>query len=608
MALGRAFIEVHADLRPFKKQLAKDVADIVKETQKAVEKAVKEATESGGDGGGGKGSGGKGAARPKIKPQIDTTDADRQSRGFFGRLAGYAGKAFDKTMDGFAFAIKNSDSVETGAIALAAIVATVASPLIAAAIGGAITAGIGLAGIGAGVALAFQDARIQSAANAMWERFTGQAERSARFFVQPVLRAIDVISGAFDRFAPRIDRIFAAIAPYVDDLAHGISGFLDALGPGLEAAFGNAGPLLQVVAEFLPIIGDAFGQFLELVSSSPGVIAGLVGAFQIAADLLIYTGEAIKFLSDRFADFVYFLDSLPDAIVPDGIQQDVDEMIAAMERSEEPSAKFGQGLFKIKTEGAGAAKSATDLTASLNTFFGTALTAMDVAIRFEESLDGVTASFKENGRNIDINTAKGRANVSAVNDTIKAAIAARDAKIKETGSVVAGNSVYSTYISRLRATLTAAGLTEGQINDLIGAYDDIPPGVSTDVSAPGLSSALSQAEALQRLLSSINSQSVRIRQAGRNGSSGGVGGYAEGGVVRREELAWHAEGNKPEAIVPLTNPRRAAEVMNEAGLTGFGGGTITVQLIMDGKVIEEKVVQVNQAQARQIQNQPRRVL
>lgn len=611
MALGRAFIEVHADLKPFKKSMGTEVGRVIKETQKAVDKAVSESVDKAvGGKGGGKGR----VIRPKIKPDLDTRDADRRSRGFFGRLVDYSKKTWKSVSDGFAYAIENGGEVRTAAIAIGVIVATIASPLVAAAIAGAITAGIGLAGIGAGIALAFQDERIKASAQQMWDGVMKRLTNASAVFLKPLERGLDLLFAGVDRFVSRLENSFSALAPYVDDLGSGLAGFLDALGPGLEAAFSNSGPFIQIVAEYLPVIGDAIGYMFQKFSESEGARAGLVAFFQMLADAIIYTTDIITFLSDAFAKFVRFIyplllagEALGKINVPDGFLADLGEMIDGMDLAKQSSEGAARGILTFGNNAAGA-KTQTDLlTQSLNVFFQAALNNTDAAINFESSLDGVVSSLKENGKNLDINTAKGRANVSAVNNTIKAAIAARDAKIKETGSVADGNAVYSTYIDRLIGVLRKAGLTEGQINDLIGAYKDLPPSVSTEVSAPGLAGTLSQAQRLNAELAQINRERRAAIQSKKNPNGNGVGGLAEGGVVRREQLTWIGEGNKPEAVIPLTNPKRAAEVMNEAGLGGMGG-TVVVQLVMDGKVIEEKVVQVNQAQARKIQQQPRRVI
>jgi TP901 family phage tail tape measure protein len=68
-------------------------------------------------------------------------------------------------------------------------------------------------------------------------------------------------------------------------------------------------------------------------------------------------------------------------------------------------------------------------------------------------------------------------------------------------------------------------------------------------------------------------------------------GYAAGGIVTRPEFALVGEAG-PEAIIPLTRPQRAAEIMREAGLLddagsggstrGMAGGTRIVNVYIDG--------------------------
>ena len=59
-----------------------------------------------------------------------------------------------------------------------------------------------------------------------------------------------------------------------------------------------------------------------------------------------------------------------------------------------------------------------------------------------------------------------------------------------------------------------------------------------------------------------------------------IGTWAQGGIVNGPQLGMVGEAG-PEAIIPLTNPRRAAEVMAEAGLLG-AGGNINVNVIVPG--------------------------
>ena len=598
MALGKAFIEVHADLSPFKKDMGKKVARLVRDTQAAIDKAVKEALDKSDSTSGGR------TISPKIKPKLDPSDVERDS----GKVQRSLTKAFRTSVSNFATSF--SELVSSGSFynaLTAGLVASIiiASPLIGAALAGAISLGIGLAGIGAGIALAFRDSRIRQAASGLGDYILDALSKASGVFITPILKGVEKLEGAFNRFLPRLERSFQALAPYIDTVVDGITGFVDAIGPGLEAALSGSGPYLQILGEWLPIIGEELGILFQTISENQGSRAGLVGFFQLLSSSIILAGTLLNELADTFRIFVLALASIPTALLPKEWEEDISELVVAMANVPPATSSASGQLLSFGTTAAAASQKAKDLTASLNEFFGAELAAMDANIAFEASLDNITEALKGASDNININTAEGRENVSAVNESIKAAIRNRDAIIKQTGSVAEGNRAYSTHIERLRGVLRNAGLTKTEIERLIGAYDNIPPSVSTAVSAPGLGATLSRAQELARTLSAIRSQQIKISQAGTGGS--GVGGYAEGGVVRQEQLAWVGEGNKPEAIIPLSNPGRAAAVMEEAGLLGMGQ-TITVQLILDGKVIDERIVSANQSTARSFGRQPRTLI
>lgn len=603
MALGKAFIEVHADLSPFKKDLGGKVAAMVKDTQAAIDKAVREAVEKG-SAAGDKSGGGK-VITPKIKPSFDTTDVDKGS----GRISQMLTNAFTKSVGNFGASfteLVSSGQLYNNLTAGLVIGLAAVSPLIAASIAGAISLGIGLAGIGAGIALAFRDSRIKQAATALGDQVMEGLSRVSGVFLVPVMRAIEKLGLSFNNFLPRIERSFAALAPYVDSVVNGVTGFVDAIGPGLEAALSNSGPFLAILAQQLPVIGDALGYFFEEITSNQGAQAGLVGFFHLMADAIIVTTNVLTFLSDIFRAFVLVLAAIPTALIPKEWELDIQELVAGLTATSNATNSATGQMLSFGQTSASASQQTKDLTRSLNDFFAAELAATNANIAFEAGIDAVAAAFKGAKDNIDITTQKGRENVTLVNQSIDAAIRNRDAIIKQTGSVKAGNDAYNTQISKLRGVLSAAGLTKAQIEKLIGAYDNIPPEVTTKVAVPGLAAALNTAQELARTLSSIRSQQIQTRRAGSGGA--GVGGYADGGVVRQEQLAWVGEGNRAEAIIPLTNPGRAAQVMAEAGLTGLGGGTITVQLILDGKVIDERIVRTNQSTARTLGQQPRTLI
>jgi hypothetical protein len=71
--------------------------------------------------------------------------------------------------------------------------------------------------------------------------------------------------------------------------------------------------------------------------------------------------------------------------------------------------------------------------------------------------------------------------------------------------------------------------------------------------------------------------------------------YAEGGITTRPVIAGEAG---PEAVVPLTKPNRAAEVLAKAGLLGGGGGPTFQDCTFIGSAPEDWLRKLNRANSR----------
>jgi SLT domain-containing protein len=123
--------------------------------------------------------------------------------------------------------------------------------------------------------------------------------------------------------------------------------------------------------------------------------------------------------------------------------------------------------------------------------------------------------------------------------------------------------------------------------------------LTTNVTAPGLPGVLTQMQALARARrEAARDVLINVRASG----SGAIGGRAEGGVITKPEISWIGEAG-PEAVIPLTDPARAQQVMAEAGLVQ----PMTINIIVDGQVVERRVVRANENQARQITSNPRSI-
>lgn len=553
MALGRAYIEIHADTKPFRKDLDEGVKNTLRNSTQGIGKAA--------------------------------TQGITQGLKTFRFIPG--------TFQGLLI---------TG---LAGVIVAMA-PAIAQALQAMLTAAVGLAGIGAGIALAISSSpEIQEAGKALGARILNGLQSAAASFTSPLLASINLLERRFNHILPSIEEGFRSLAPHVSTLAQGIADFVSNLLPGVLAAFDRGGPVIDEFAQQLSELGTVLSDVLDQLSEDPEQsIEGLRLTFTaLEYTLKALTGQ-ILLLSDAwsvYTDALYKVTGVAQFFGPWGaiVHEQLKNIKEETNTLTPVTDAYGNALLK-QGEGANyAAVQGNALVETLREVWNVQLGLSNASIAAEAAIDRVTESFKENGKTIDTNTAKGRENVSMVNDFIAAAIREHDAAIAAGAGVQETNKAYQARIRELEATLRKAGLTEAQITELVGAYRKVPDSLTTNVQAPGLPGVLTQMQALARARrEAARDVLINVRATG----DGTIGGRAEGGVVTKPEISWIGEAG-PEAVIPLTDPARAQQVMAEAGLVS----PMTINIIVDGEIIERRVVRANQGQARQINSQPRNI-
>ena len=553
MALGRAVIEIHADTRPFRK---------------GVEDGV------------------KGAFKGAV-PAIGQAATNSFTEGL---------KRFRFVPGTFQGILITGLSVAIAALA----------PAIATILQATFTAAVGLAGIGAAIALAISSStELQQAGKALGQQMLLGLQQATQSLIPNIRRAMAELGDAFNDVIPQISEGFRSFGPSIEALAVGIGDFVRNIMPGLIQAFKNSGPAIEQLAVSLGDFGTTLGEVLRLLSEDGETnVEGIRLLFEALTFALYGTVFAIKTLSAAWQLYTSVLETVVGAL------KYVSTWGIYAEKILDKTHGTTGRLRKINQDNAGATRDMGNafssaaiqgqgLIETVRELYGIELNVTDAAIRVEEQMDRVTETFKENSNTLAINSEEGRENVSVVNQVIRAALAEHEAQIAAGAGVDQANAAYRRRIEELRKTLRQAGLTEKQINSLIGAYSEVPDGVSTKVTAPGLPGILSQAQALHRTLQAIHSQRIRVRMAADGTAPGGL---AEGGVVTSPTLSWVGEAGA-EAVVPLTNPARAQQVMAEAGL----GGTTVVYLVVDGEIIDRKVARSNSNEARRVTLKPRMV-
>lgn len=191
-----------------------------------------------------------------------------------------------------------------GAAIGAAIVTAIilATPVIGSAIAAAVTIGLGAGVIGLGAYILKDDKQIKKAAEKLAKTTSTIFEKAAQPLKKPFIKALGFIESEFKKLEGPLHDLFAAAAPLVQPLAEGLMGALKNALPGITQALINAKPVFDTLAETMPIIGMAFGQFFADISKNgPELQLFLSDAMLMVAGLILYLGEFIGWLAKAYA-------------------------------------------------------------------------------------------------------------------------------------------------------------------------------------------------------------------------------------------------------------------------------------------------------------------
>jgi hypothetical protein len=368
-----------------------------------------------------------------------------------------------------------------------------------AAIAGLLTAAIGGGVLAAGVALAVKASeQVKAAFKGVFSEVGADAIRFAKVFEGPLLKTASIFRDAWRGIAPDVKDMFAGLADAVEPLAEGIAGFVRGAMPGFKAAVAASVPLLREFARMLPDLGRAFGDMVRKIAESDGAMKGLRFVVALLLSGFSFLGTAITFLSNQFDDLtrrseavLNFLAKIPlVGRLFEGLAKSVADFNDPAERVNRnlqavggSSAVASSGLNGMKTSAQLATDEMRKLSDQMFSVIDAQLALDQANTQFNAGLMRVTESFKENGKSIDDMTAKGNANVQTVQAQIGMARQAYDAAIRMAGgenasaeAIAAANGKYNEQIAQLEGVLRKLGLTQTQIDALIGKYRAIPPG------------------------------------------------------------------------------------------------------------------------------------
>lgn len=159
----------------------------------------------------------------------------------------------------------------------------------------------------------------------------------------------------------------------------------------------------------------------------------------------------------------------------------VDKVASAL--AGQTSAAYGtKGSFDAL--GGAASDAATELDAfktKMDSLLGVHLDARAAEVQFEESIDNLTQSLKDNGLTFDITNEKGRANETQLINSTEAALEHARAVGEETNDVGMANLVLAGHINQLAGSAEAAGMSKEATLLYLEQLYKIPPDVASNI-------------------------------------------------------------------------------------------------------------------------------
>lgn len=591
MALGQAFVEVHADLTPFRRNLQRDLKRITDDFEKQLTQSLgaamkKAAAQTGQQIGNQLGSGVSQGMRKHL--------GDKNA-GIFVSITSALASALDDGVSALPMEVKAA--LVTGILA--------ASPLVAGALSVAISGAVALGVAGLGIALGSQFTRVQTAWTGFVSRLRMQLVTSASAFEQVLVNVFALVEARFTRLDPLLERLFSTSASFVEPFVNNLLSALENFLFHLDRALGGTGGLLDEAGRGLENLATAAGIALEILASTGEdgkkafrdlifIVSGLVVGFSLLVAVLTKVHGLIRGTAQVVASLPVFLQILFPLLAALG------HLANASDRNSNANRAWihtntdlldsqGQVIAKTKEE----EQAVKALRDAINDAANAALDAILSNVAYEESIDELAKSLKENGKNINIDTENGRENVRAFAKAIQDLRKDLIDRVA-TGELTTQQALeqYSREIERIEALGNAAGITDQQFYDLygsaiaLGELEIAPETAGIDV----------MTASVEELILAARIAIESLKALGAVAASGAVAGarrgLAHGGVAYYPETVDIAEEG-PEVVIPLTKPARAAQLMRQTGLDKMGGGGETQVLVfIDGQEIEGRMVRV----------------
>lgn len=578
MALGEAFVNVHADLKPFAKDLEKGIKAILRAAEQQIRKdpalgrALAENLRGGLKGG--------------ISSGIEDGTDEGAKKGTKKALTGF--RKFFAILGDFADdGLSALPSEVKAALVLGVVSAGVAiAPLLAGVISASITAGAGLAITGIGIALAARFRVVQDQFTALGRELLDRFTNASRFFIGPLLDAGAAISTTFADLGDQIDRIFGQAALAVKPLTTALTGFVQELLPGIQVAVEKARPLIEVLAVALPQLGaDLATTFAILADGSSKSAVALGDIISAIGTLLIFTAGLIRLLSD-----LYYWLRVVAAVMSHDTTAAIILLTEEERRAAQASGQLTDAQAPLDTALGRTAAEAEAARLAISDLVTEQLRGVNATLDYEQAIDDLQKSIKNGNRDFRETEENGRRNLRLVEAAITGATRQRDADIaRALQSGQSTDQIEANYLREISALEKVIGKDVKQqdaLKDLFRVAREGPKQVDVTVTTPGLPGATERVlnfnGALRKAVASLLAAGVAAAKAPNFAAGigslvgGGTRRYAQGGIATKPTSAVIAEAGYSEAVIPdpRVKPARAMHLADQFGLTSLIADTM----------------------------------
>jgi hypothetical protein len=578
--LGEAFIEVRSDLSPFIKNLDREVKAAAERMESQFQESMsrgmanfsgKDSEKLGEDLGDGVGRGMRKKLGDKDKPLYIT-------------IAAALGSALDDGLSALPTEVKAG--IVGGAL--------LAMPFLSAAIAGATTAALGAGLAGLGTLLAFQYTEVEEAGFKLADKLRMELVGAAEPFVNVLRSSFQFLENRIEGLRPRLDRIFSTASTFVGPLIEGLADAFDFITESFDNIGDGMKPFVKELANGFAILGIAIGDSLEILASTgEDGVEGLRDLFYAAAQLIGGFARLLQILTWVYGRLRDIADVVPILVGPLSIIFEAsDQAATGVDQYGNATEGLTEKILGTISATDRETKSLKEAAQAMDKARDSAFGLIDATLNYEESIDDLSETLKENGRTFTIETEKGRENIRAVGDAIKAAQADAEKRFQE-GKLTAeqANALYQAEVTEILKIAKAHGITEQAVR---GVYDEalklvaLPPPDVGWLNQIAASANLTTA-ALQRALNE-----ARKLNSGTGGGKGhgGFTEFADGGIVDTPTLGIFGEAGA-EAIIPLTRPARAAELMRMSGLDKMlAPATPTVNVFVGNEQLDARTYRI----------------